>query len=354
MSIKKISKILLSALVAVLLVASVLPASALKADEIPYGTPVVDGKMDDIWSGASSKVAIDMYFDGLSENYATGYARMIWDENNLYVLGYSYDKTKSTKVVDIAWNTDGFEVFLDERNAHNTVKNEISQIRVNRNGGLSGMLMSLAVDEAGILAEYKGTQWAAAEASDGYFIELAIPWTRIKGKAAKGTQIGIEFQINDDVDNDGTAETKTIINSEVIDKWSPITFRMMTLSSSKAQASTSNNTDSEKKPSGSTSTPSTNAPANNSSVESTVSDTSENIDSAETDSTVDNESTDNTSVDSTITDGASEEGLPKSIIIAIIAVAAVIVVAIIVCLALLLKPKKKKASKSVNKDADNQ
>lgn len=363
MKLKKISKIMITVMVTLILLVSVLPVNAaLKADAIPYGTPKIDGKIDGIWDGASNKVAVDMYFDGETSGYATGYARLLWDEKNLYVLGYAYDTTKSIKVGEEQWYTDGFEVFLDERNAHNTVKNEISQIRVSRKGVLSGMLMSAVVTEKGILAEYKGTEWKAAEASDGYFVEIAIPWTRAKN-VGNGTQIGIEFQINDDFNNDGKIET--VINSEVVDKWSPISYRMMTLVSTKAEASSDKDTNSQSssskeeaasKPSNTTSSNNSQAATNNSTTQdsskpnSTASadkNTTSKVD--KTESVVESESTTNNDNNSETVDNKTEAtedeaqgGLPKSVIIAIAAVSAFIIIAIVICLIVLLKPKKKK------------
>lgn len=235
----KIGALTLAVLFAVMFSSSV-PVYALSADAIPYGTPTIDGEMEELWDGASHKIVIDMVNDGYSEGNATGYARMMWDEKYLYVLGYIQDPTISTwenPENKWWWATDSLEVFLDERNAHVDVKNEIAQIRVSRQGILSGMLMSVGVDQDGILMEYTATKWAAKNIgnSGDYVIELAIPWTRNTLPAA-GTQIGTEFQINDvrgeKPENDSSADS--VVNSEVISVWNAGTYRMMTLSAEKA------------------------------------------------------------------------------------------------------------------------
>ena len=220
------------------------PAYAIRADEIPTGTPVIDGVMEELWNGASNKIAIEMTNEGDAGRNATGYARMMWDSQYLYVLGYVNDRTLSTyEPTDSTWwASDSFEIFLDERNAHNTVKNEISQIRVSRQGTLSGMLMSTAVNREGVLAEYGGTKWAAKNvgSSGDYVIELAIPWTRISSPSA-GTQIGTEFQINDVYDGASKTSADGVINSEVIDVWQCGTYRMMTLSAAKVDDGNTSN-----------------------------------------------------------------------------------------------------------------
>ena len=330
----RFGKIITVTVIAIMLLSSMLPASALSADAIPTGTPVIDGTIDSMWESASNKIDISFVNDG-TDSGTKAYARLLWDKDFLYVLGVVNDSTISTTVVGTTWwGTDSLEIFLDEENLHNNDKNAISQIRVNRSGALSGMINSKAVDEAGVLASYPGTKKAAKKVSaNQYVVELAIPWTRVTN-VQKGNMIGIEFQLNDDVNNDGT--TDCIINSEVNYRglWEPKSYRMMTLSDVKASGSS--NTSSTPTTSSKVETSST--PTTSSKVETsstpTTSSKVEVSSKVETSSKVDTTSKDNTTV-------IVEETDNSALVTVVIIVGVVVLAAIVLCGVLLLrKPKK--------------
>ena len=325
-------KVLLAIITVATVVFATFPVGALAADAIPYGTPKIDGAEDAIWSGASNKIAIDFVNEG--ENTGVkGYARLMWDEKYLYVLGSVSDKTPSTKVVDeVYWGADSFEVFLDEENAHSSNKKDISQFRVSRSGEFTGMLDEEACNAVVMLAEYKGAQWGAAKVSDNeYTIELAIPWTRVSN-AKKGNMIGIEFQINDDTGNDGT--TDCIVNSEVDYEqlWTPIAYRMMTLTDAKADASNPT-TDTESKVESSTDKKPT-ASKN----ESTETNSSEEDTTSEQTTSSDNNVSNNSTTQTIIIE---EEADNSSLIIIAAVIGGVVLLGAIICVVLLLKKPKK-------------
>ena len=334
----KYSKILLAILTVVTVTFAALPVSALSADAIPYGTPAVDGKMDDIWNGSSNKIAIDFVNEG--ENTGVkGYARLMWDEKFLYVLGYVSDATPSSKVADnVYWGTDSFEVFLDEENTHSSNKKDISQFRVSRSGEFTGMLDEEACNATAMLAEYKGAQWGSDKNSNNeYTVELAIPWTRVSN-AKKGNMVGIEFQINDDTNNDATSDC--IINSEVNYEqlWTPIAYRMMTLTDIKADASAP--TTSNDEPTASTDDKKPTASQNNSSVDNTSDVLSSEEDGTDSDTTTTGteSSTDSSNAQTVVIE---EEADNSSLIIIAAIVGGVVLIAGILCVVLLLrKPKK--------------
>ena len=330
----RFGKIITVTVIAIMLLSSMLPASALSADAIPTGTPVIDGTIDSMWESASNKIDISFVNDG-TDSGTKAYARLLWDKDFLYVLGVVNDSTISTTVVGTTWwGTDSLEIFLDEENLHNNDKNAISQIRVNRSGALSGMINSKAVDEAGTLAAYPGAKKAAKKISaNQYVVEIAIPWTRVTN-VQKGNMIGIEFQLNDDINNDGT--TDCIINSEVNYRglWEPKSYRMMTLSDVKASGSS--NTSSTPTTSSKVETSST--PTTSSKVETsstpTTSSKVEVSSKVETSSKVDTTSKDNTTV-------IVEETDNSALVTVVIIVGVVVLAAIVLCGVLLLrKPKK--------------
>ena len=93
-----------------------------------YGTPVIDGESDSIWSKAP---ALQLNRYQMAWEGATGTARVLWDEKNLYVLMYVNDP-QLDKANANPWEQDSVEVFVDENNAKTTFYQEDDgQYRVN-------------------------------------------------------------------------------------------------------------------------------------------------------------------------------------------------------------------------------
>ncbi len=148
---------------------------------ISRGSATVDGEVDAAWNSiAATKLEINL------DSKVSAEAKTMWDESNLYVLitvkDSSLDNANSN-----AWEQDSAEIFVDENN-HKSPAYEADdkQYRINYKN----------------VQSYNGTKCnssniksAAKEIAGGYVIEAAIKWTDIK--PASGTEIGIEFQIND-------------------------------------------------------------------------------------------------------------------------------------------------------------
>ena len=81
--------------------------------EAVYGTPVVDGTLDDVWSQAQEYRTEVMIED---ENGAYCDFRLLWDENHVYVFAKVYDDLISTSSSE-AHMQDSIEFFLDENNS---------------------------------------------------------------------------------------------------------------------------------------------------------------------------------------------------------------------------------------------
>ena len=77
-----------------------------------YGTPVIDGETDSIWSKAP---ALQLSRYQMAWQGATGTARVLWDEKNLYVLIYVNDP-ELDKANANPWEQDSVEAFVDENN----------------------------------------------------------------------------------------------------------------------------------------------------------------------------------------------------------------------------------------------
>ena len=94
--------------------------------DIKRGSAVIDGVIDDIWQYAE-EMKIDRVDSGEMTDAAV-YAKMLWDDENLYILMVADDNTKT--------NTDGplyvedcFEIFFDLNNEKTDTYSELNQFR---------------------------------------------------------------------------------------------------------------------------------------------------------------------------------------------------------------------------------
>jgi len=147
-----------------------------------YGMPVIDGVEDDVWS-RSPVLPIDQF--QMAWHGATGTARVLWDEENLYVLVRVTDDELDRSAAN-PWEQDSVEVFLDEDNAKTTFyQADDGQYRVNYEN-------EATFNPAGIA---EGFASAVRVDGTGYVVEMKIPFKAIQPSV--GTRIGFDVQIND-------------------------------------------------------------------------------------------------------------------------------------------------------------
>ncbi len=147
-----------------------------------YGTPKIDGTVDSIWKNAPS-VQINQY--QMAWQGATGTAKMLWDNKNLYVLIQVSDSQLDKKSAN-PWEQDSVEVFIDENNGKTSFyQNDDGQYRVNFKNEKS-------FNPAGIS---KGFVSAVKVSGTNYTVEIKIPLKTITGGNNK--KIGFDLQIND-------------------------------------------------------------------------------------------------------------------------------------------------------------
>lgn len=148
-----------------------------------YGTPVVDGVIDSIWS-TTEALPVSQY--QAAWQGASGKAKVLWDSNNLYVL-LQVNDTVLDKSSPNAWEQDSVEVFLDENNAKSSFyQPDDGQYRVSFDNETS-------FNPAGIEEGFESVATTTAAAS--YLVEMKIPFKTIT--PAKNTKIGFDAQIND-------------------------------------------------------------------------------------------------------------------------------------------------------------
>ena len=219
----------------ILLVASfTVSAAKPKKLSIYRGTPMVDGTIDTLYGGVE-EIKINLHRSGEDAKNASGWAKVVWDDEFLYAVFNVTDKTigSAWSQNKSYWATDSAELFLDsENNSAGDVP--ISQFRVDKSGKITGMLQHITCDEAGIRQEYGGFIGVVKAVTDGYVVEMAVPWTRITPKADT-TKIGLAFQINDVWSLD-SIEADAQITNATPSMWACETYYDYTLISDKAES----------------------------------------------------------------------------------------------------------------------
>ncbi len=166
-----------------------------------YGTPVIDGAMDEIWSTAPA-IDINKFQMGNSSYNAYGTARALWDSDNLYILVEVTDSNGLYQSSSNHYEQDTVEIFFDENN-HKTSAYESDDIQcrigfdgsktVSDNHSVDDFISSAMVEDA--TGVYR------------YYVEIAIPQSL--GSYTTGQVVGFDVQINDD---DGSGARSGISN----------------------------------------------------------------------------------------------------------------------------------------------
>lgn len=154
---------------------------AVKMATAMYGTPAIDGEVDDIWASARlfSVNTPTMAWEG-----AKGKVRMLWDESFIYVLFTVQDDVLNMQS-DNAHEHDSVEVFLDQNNGKaDTFEADDGHYRVNYAGDAS----------LGSVPDIPGFKSAVKLTEGGYLVEMAIP---LLTPAEGGMIMGFDAQVND-------------------------------------------------------------------------------------------------------------------------------------------------------------
>ncbi len=181
-----------------------------------YATPVVDGVVDAVWADAPV-MEISRY--QMAWQGATGTAKALWDDKNLYVLIQVSD-AQLDKGSANAWEQDSIEVFVDENNEKTSFyQADDSQFRVNYENTTSFNPASIE----------EGFESAVVVSGTNYTVEVRIPFRTIT--PASDTVIGFDVQINDgkdgarqsvatwnDVTGNAYQDTSVIGNLKLADK----------------------------------------------------------------------------------------------------------------------------------------
>lgn len=146
-----------------------------------YGTPEVDGVVDDCWKSAEKYGISNAIF---AWQGATGTVQLMWDENYLYAL-FTVEDPVLNRSNSNKYEQDSIEFFLDQNNCKYTYYDAgCGQYRSNYMGEMS----------FGDAPTKDGVKASTMLSTTGYIIELRVPLLKT---GVKGTVMGFDAQIND-------------------------------------------------------------------------------------------------------------------------------------------------------------
>ena len=176
--------------------------------EIPRGTPVIDGEIEDLWQTASVQY-VDIALEGEPDGPAdsSGSFRVLYDFEHLYVF---VDVNDEALVQDSdpaqGWLDDRIEVFIDGDNSKDAAQDGENdyQYCFRWNHGT----VETPVEWYRSPASLAGVEYAVVTTDSGYRFELKLPWsTMIGGPPQEGKLIGMDVMIGDD-DDGGDRDTQ--------------------------------------------------------------------------------------------------------------------------------------------------
>lgn len=158
--------------------------------EAAKGTPVIDAAVDEVWN-TTEEIKTIHWAEG--DGGSTGRARMLWDDQYLYILALVNEVSLDDTNIN-AWEHDCVELYIDENNGKTTAyEQDDAFYRVDFTNQQSGM------DNVNL----EGVQSKTGYIDGGYLVEMRIPFRHIKPTA--GVSIGFDFHVNDAIGGERTS-----------------------------------------------------------------------------------------------------------------------------------------------------
>lgn len=158
----------------------------LRVGKAAHGTPVVDGKIDDVWKTAQVlKVNRDVAIENNLEEgqeISTAKVRCLWDDGHLYCLAEVKDSNVATDSFD-DWAQDSVEFFVDGNLSKSSYDDDDAQYRTSAAGS----------ETVGASTKSESYTSKVTKVEGGYIVEACI-----KMDTAAGKKIGFDVQVNND------------------------------------------------------------------------------------------------------------------------------------------------------------
>lgn len=152
-----------------------------KVAEAAYGTPVIDGEQDSVWNSTNYNVFDNVV--GTDSTFYKGWFKVLWDEENMYMLAKVYSEQFSN-MDDSPWENDSIEYFIDEDCMRTTTYfDDDYQLRIGFDSALSANNYDV------------NKMTGKAVRGDNYYIaELSFPYKTVT--PYDGMEIGFDVQAN--------------------------------------------------------------------------------------------------------------------------------------------------------------
>lgn len=159
-------------------------------------TPLIDGLPEDFWNALQSKT-ISNIDGGLGSDLSATW-KSAWDETHLFFFVAIEDDVLNNDFNSQAHKDDGAEIYIDADNSKESSYDEINdfQLLFNWNDNTVHLGGNSATNTNNI-------QFATAEASAGYNVEISLPWNTLGVTPAINNLIGLDIHVNDDDDGSG-------------------------------------------------------------------------------------------------------------------------------------------------------
>lgn len=160
------------------------------------GTPVIDGKIDDVWQQVprlvTSREIVEHTQLAEDQRLSAAHVKCMWDENYLYCLAVVSDESIHTDGSE-PWEQDSVEFFVDPNLSRGeTYDDDDAQYRTGADGRETG----------GASTRMENYTSKVSRTETGYIVEA-----RIKLDTAAGKKIGFDVQVNNDADGNGVRQS---------------------------------------------------------------------------------------------------------------------------------------------------
>ena len=219
---KFIAVLLLAMLLVSVFAQSAEAVSRLKKGEVSYGTPIVDGVMDDCYKN-SSELKIE-YIASIANSAeeggdnATGSIWLCWDEKYIYMFVDVTDRTPVTQPLE-GFSSDAFESTFDFDNINDDHYGDnglfVKVLAYARAVGSPDFeidwVLGMDTDHQHWFADQPASehQVACVIKSDGYIIERRVPLIdAVKARLKPGYTFGFQIWLLDDIDDNNQRDFK--------------------------------------------------------------------------------------------------------------------------------------------------
>jgi regulation of enolase protein 1 (concanavalin A-like superfamily) len=165
--------------------------------------PVIDQSIDAAWSAAPASAISKVTIGTMPADFSGSRWRALYDNTNLYVLVEVKDANKFNDSGTSWWEDDVVEIFIDGNNSKGATYDGVDDFQLGFRYNDTGIKIGgTSVNRTA------GIQFAMnLNATGGYNLEVAIPWSTIGATPSNGKIVGFEIEVDDD-DNGGVRDSQ--------------------------------------------------------------------------------------------------------------------------------------------------